>query len=87
MFCKAEINHLSDEYVRENLCKAFGLENDRHETLDEFIGVGAEVMTNVTLYGLPAEWLALKRIKRTSEREAACETAGPPTAKTREAAE
>ncbi|KAL0635434.1 hypothetical protein Q9L58_005642 [Maublancomyces gigas] len=80
-------NLFSDEYVRENLCKAFGLRNDRHETLDEFIGVGAEIIENVTLNGIHAETLALIRIKKTSQRELACKAAGPPTVKTREAAE
>lgn len=87
IFREADTSYFQDEYVRESLCKAFGLENYRRDTLETFIGVEEEVIKNVTLYGLPAEMLALQRIKRTSEREAACEAAGPATVKTREAAE
>lgn len=85
---KVDPNQFSDEYVRENLCQAFGLKNNRlNDTLEEFIGVRAQTMMSVSMHSLPAETLALERIKRTSEREAACEAAGPATVKTREAAE
>lgn len=87
MFREADRNWFSDEYVWESLCKAFGLQNDQHDTLEEFIGVGAEIINRVALGGVPAEMLALRRIEKMSQQEIACKAAGPPTVKTREAAE
>ncbi|KAL0635431.1 hypothetical protein Q9L58_005639 [Maublancomyces gigas] len=76
-----------DERVQKHLCIEFDLKNETHAALIEFIGVGHDTITSIMVFCLPPEVLPMARITRTSAREAACKAAGPPTVKTREAAE
>lgn len=87
LLCGVDRHIISDEYVREHLCKSFGLKNDDHGALDEFIGVKPDIIKLDSLHGIRPETLAMARFTRALEREEASRSAGPPTADTRVAAE
>lgn len=76
-----------DSIAEEHLQKAFGIASDDPRSFYEFCGVRIDAIRGVMEYYLPGEMLAMKRIKRRQKRDEETAAAGPPTAKSKRAAE